>query len=225
MHAVLAARIDRLPPEDKRLLQVASVVGKDVPGVLLQTIAERPDEALRRGLDHLQAAEFLYETPSIQTSSILSSTRSLTRWHMAACYTIAAGTFTRGSWTPSRPSIPTALASMSTASPTMRRGPSAGTRLFEYLHRAGTQAAERSAHRAAVDWLEQALVALGHLPATRDTLARGLDVRFDLHMSLFALSGTCAHASSHGGRGADRHRHRRSTSLGRPFPFFVRRSA
>src|SRR5437867_643462 len=35
VQAMLAARIDRLPPEDKRLLQVASVVGKDVPFALL----------------------------------------------------------------------------------------------------------------------------------------------------------------------------------------------
>ncbi len=62
VQAMLAARIDRLPPEDKRLLQVASVIGKDVPFTLLQAIAEVPDEALRRGLDHLQAAEFIHET-------------------------------------------------------------------------------------------------------------------------------------------------------------------
>jgi class 3 adenylate cyclase len=61
VQAILAARIDRLPPEDKRLLQNASVIGKDVPFTLLQAIAELPDEALRRGLDHLQAAEFVYE--------------------------------------------------------------------------------------------------------------------------------------------------------------------
>src|SRR4030095_9266163 len=52
----------RLPPEEKRLLQVASVVGRDVPVALLQVIADLPEEALRRGLDHLQAAEFVYET-------------------------------------------------------------------------------------------------------------------------------------------------------------------
>src|ERR1700736_3781241 len=62
VQVMLAARIDRLAPEDKRLLQVASVVGKDVPFTLLQAIAELPDDALRRGLDHLQAAEFVYET-------------------------------------------------------------------------------------------------------------------------------------------------------------------
>ena len=62
MQAVLAARIDRLPAEDKRLLQTAAVIGKDVPFALLQAIAELPEEALHRGLAHLQAAEFLYET-------------------------------------------------------------------------------------------------------------------------------------------------------------------
>ncbi|MGH2669384.1 MAG: ATP-binding protein, partial [bacterium] len=36
VQAVLAARIDRLPPEEKRLLQTAAVIGKDVPYALLQ---------------------------------------------------------------------------------------------------------------------------------------------------------------------------------------------
>ena len=62
VQTILAARIDRLSAEDKRLLQTASVVGKDVPFALLQAIAELPDEALRGGLDRLRAAEFLYET-------------------------------------------------------------------------------------------------------------------------------------------------------------------
>ena len=62
VQAVLTARIDRLPPEEKRLLQTAAVIGTEVPLALLQAIAEMPDEALRVGLAHLQAAEFLYET-------------------------------------------------------------------------------------------------------------------------------------------------------------------
>jgi len=62
VQAILAARIDRLPPEDKRLLQAAAVIGKDVPFALLLAIAELAEEDLRRGLIHLQAAEFLYET-------------------------------------------------------------------------------------------------------------------------------------------------------------------
>ncbi|HEX5022720.1 MAG TPA: adenylate/guanylate cyclase domain-containing protein, partial [Candidatus Binatia bacterium] len=62
VHAVLAARIDRLALKEKRLLQSAAVIGKDVPFVLLQAIAEISEEELRRDLGHLQAAEFLYET-------------------------------------------------------------------------------------------------------------------------------------------------------------------
>ena len=38
--AVLAARIDRLSPEDKRLLQTAAVIGTEVPFPLLQTLGE-----------------------------------------------------------------------------------------------------------------------------------------------------------------------------------------
>ncbi len=62
VHALLAARIDRLPADAKQLLQSAAVIGTDVPYVLLQDIAELPEDDLQRALDRLQAAEFLYET-------------------------------------------------------------------------------------------------------------------------------------------------------------------
>jgi class 3 adenylate cyclase/tetratricopeptide (TPR) repeat protein len=61
IQVILAARIDRLPPPVKGLLQSAAVIGKDVPFVLLQAIAELPDSALHSAVDYLQAAEFLYE--------------------------------------------------------------------------------------------------------------------------------------------------------------------
>jgi predicted ATPase len=62
VQTILAARIDRLPAEENQLLQAASVIGKDVPYALLAVVAEQSEEALRRGLAHLQEAEFLYET-------------------------------------------------------------------------------------------------------------------------------------------------------------------
>jgi class 3 adenylate cyclase/tetratricopeptide (TPR) repeat protein len=61
VEAILAARIDRLSPEDKRLLQGASVIGKEIPFRLLQATLEVPEIELRQGLIRLQAAEFLYE--------------------------------------------------------------------------------------------------------------------------------------------------------------------
>src|SRR5262249_3977410 len=62
VQAVLAARIDRLPPEEKHLLQTASVIGTEVPFALLQAIGDLSEEELRHCLSHLQAADFLYAT-------------------------------------------------------------------------------------------------------------------------------------------------------------------
>ncbi len=50
VQAILAARIDRLPPEDKTLLQTASVVGTEVPVTVLAAVAELSAEALADGL-------------------------------------------------------------------------------------------------------------------------------------------------------------------------------
>jgi class 3 adenylate cyclase len=47
VHAVLAARIDRLPPEGKLLLQTATVIGTEVPLALLQAVAEAPERPIR----------------------------------------------------------------------------------------------------------------------------------------------------------------------------------
>jgi class 3 adenylate cyclase len=62
VQAILAARIDRLPPENKALLQTAAVVGTDVPMAVLAGVAGEPADVLADGLARLQAAEFLYET-------------------------------------------------------------------------------------------------------------------------------------------------------------------
>jgi class 3 adenylate cyclase/tetratricopeptide (TPR) repeat protein len=61
VQAILAARVDRLPPDDKRLLQTASVIGKDLPWALLLETSDLTEDELRRGLARLQAAEFVYE--------------------------------------------------------------------------------------------------------------------------------------------------------------------
>jgi class 3 adenylate cyclase/tetratricopeptide (TPR) repeat protein len=62
VQAILAARIDRLSPEDKSLLLAASVLGTDVPLTLLEAVANLPEEEVARRLARLQAAEFVSET-------------------------------------------------------------------------------------------------------------------------------------------------------------------
>ncbi len=62
VQAILAARIDRLAPEDKGVLQCAAVIGHDVPLALLEAVAERPPDEVAGGLKRLQAVEFVYES-------------------------------------------------------------------------------------------------------------------------------------------------------------------
>jgi predicted ATPase len=61
VRAVLDARIDRLSAEDKRLLQCAAVIGKDVRFRLLQAVADLPAHELHLALARLAAAELLLE--------------------------------------------------------------------------------------------------------------------------------------------------------------------
>ncbi len=61
VQSILAARIDRLPEREKRLLQVASVIGKDFPEPLLSTVADLPRDELKSALAALRRAEFIHE--------------------------------------------------------------------------------------------------------------------------------------------------------------------
>src|SRR5439155_1305185 len=61
VHAVLAARIDRLPEREKAVLQTAAVIGRELPEPLLGRVAELPPTELAAAVQSLMAAEFLYE--------------------------------------------------------------------------------------------------------------------------------------------------------------------
>jgi adenylate cyclase len=61
VQAVLAARIDRLPEREKRLLQIASVIGKSFPEPLLAAVADLPMDELKAALAALRRAEFVHE--------------------------------------------------------------------------------------------------------------------------------------------------------------------
>ena len=58
---------------------------------------------------------------------------------------------------------------------------------FGYCRQAGMKSMERSAHREAVTFFEQALTALQHFQENRDTREQGIDVRLDLRNALQAL--------------------------------------
>ncbi|HEY0510329.1 MAG TPA: adenylate/guanylate cyclase domain-containing protein [Thermoanaerobaculia bacterium] len=65
IQGVLMARIDRLQEEHKRLLQTASVLGREFPRDLLEAIWEHPGTAGPL-LEDLKRWEFLYEAPAME---------------------------------------------------------------------------------------------------------------------------------------------------------------
>ncbi|PYO18725.1 MAG: hypothetical protein DMD88_17070 [Candidatus Rokuibacteriota bacterium] len=77
VQAILAARIDRLSPEDKTLLQTAAVIGKDVQFTLLQAVLEVPEDPLQERSRALHARivkvfEALYPERTTERSSWLT---------------------------------------------------------------------------------------------------------------------------------------------------------
>jgi predicted ATPase len=61
---VLAARMDRLAPAHKELLQTLAIIGKEFPWSLVRQVTGQPEDQLRHLLAGLQASEFIYERPA-----------------------------------------------------------------------------------------------------------------------------------------------------------------
>ena len=129
VHAILAARIDRLAPTDKQLLQSAAVVGTEVPLPLLQAVAETPDEDLRRGLAHLQAAEYALRDEPLSRGGVHVQARPHSRGRLREPAPRATPhAARRGSSPPSSRATPTDWPSTSSGSDIMRFVPRPGTR-------------------------------------------------------------------------------------------------
>ncbi len=190
VQAVLAARIDRLPPEEKQLLQSAAVIGKDVPFSLLQAITELSDEELRRGLTHLQAAEFLYETslfPDLEYT-----------FKHALTHEVAYGSLLHERQRALHARIVEAIETLypdrlieqvERLAHHAARG-EVWEKALTYLRQAGTKADARSAIREAASYFEQALTALGHLPDDRETREQAIDLHFNLRSLAGGARGT-----------------------------------
>jgi len=187
VQAMLAARIDRLSPEVKRLLQVASVIGKDVPFALLREIAEGPEEQLRSGLAHLQAAEFLHETalfPDLEYS-----------FKHALTHEVTYGGLLQDRRRALHARIVEALERLyqdrlgeqiERLAHHAVRG-NLREKAVDYLRQAGLKAAGRSAlHDARVSF-NQALDMVQELPENPSTLEKAFDVRIQLRAVLLQL--------------------------------------
>jgi tetratricopeptide (TPR) repeat protein len=184
---ILTARIDRLLPEDKRVLQAAAVVGKEVPFALLKALGDEAEERLRKSLDNLQSTEFLYQTalfPELE----FTFRHALTQ-----------GVAYRSLVNERRRSLHAAIVDAIEAVYPDRL-PERADRLAHhafhgevwhkavtYSRQAALKALTRSANREALGLLEQAMAALKKLPDSHERKQLAIDLRFDMRLALMPL--------------------------------------
>ena len=187
VHAVLAARVDRLAVEDKRLLQAAAVIGHDVPFTLLQEVAELDEPDLRRGLAHLCAAELLYETSLFPDLEY--------RFKHALTHDVTYGSLLQQRRRELHARIVEAierlhadrlLEHVEQLAYHALRG-EAWDRAVTYLREVGLRAATRSAYSESLTSFEDALRALGHLPESAGAKTLAIDLRLDSRVVLAPL--------------------------------------
>jgi len=186
VQGVLAARIDRLAPEEKTLLQQLAVIGREFPVSLVRKVISSPEDDLYRLLSSLQHKEFLYEQPAfpeveyifkhaltqeVAYNSVLIERRKALHEQTAQAieqlfhnqleehYSDLAYHYTRSGNT---------------------------EKAVEYLHLAGQQAVQRSANVEAIMHLTNALELLSALPDTCERAQQELTLHLTLGVPLQA---------------------------------------
>jgi class 3 adenylate cyclase len=94
VQAVLAARIDRLPSDDKRLLQSAAVIGKTCPVRFWRPLWRSPTAISAARLPLSRRPNSCMRRACFPSTSTPLSTRSRMRWRMAACSKVGASSCT-----------------------------------------------------------------------------------------------------------------------------------
>jgi len=192
VHAVLAARIDRLPPAQKSVLQTAAVIGQDVSLELLQPITNLDPDMLQAQLEELQAAEFLFQsrllpapqyafkhalTHRVAYESLLRERRRAV--HVQLLDIIETRYANRLDEHVER------LAHHALAAEDR-------VRAIRYLYRSAIRAIQRSAHAQAIHYLRQGLELIGALPDGRERLTQELEYQKAIGVAMMAAKGWAA---------------------------------
>ena len=190
VQALLAARIDRVDPEDKALLQAAAVIGEPIAVDLLGLVTDRAGASLHDGLVRLEDAGLVYgaNDPGAATYHFKHALtqqvayESLLAVQRRGVHARVVGAIEQrhshrlDEWLPH-------LAHHAL------RG-EVWDQAMTYCRRAALRAIQRAAYPLASSLLEDALAALSRLPESRTTLEAGVDTRRELYASLWGLLGT-----------------------------------
>src|SRR5262249_155992 len=171
---VLGGRIDRLAPEERRLLEVAAVVGKDVPLAVVQAVAGLPNDVLSRAFAPRNGPDFLNHTRGRE--GVYGGLRAEPRRSLHARITEAIERL-----------YPGRLADHVERLAHHAFEGEAWEKAYQYLHQAGTKAFTRCAHQEAAVCFDRPVEALGRLPQSRERHERTVDLRFDLRNTLQPL--------------------------------------
>ena len=181
---LLAARIDRLRPDLKEILQCAAVIGSDIKEVLLGAMTGIAQLDLRHPIHELQVAGFLYEKapfPETEYAFMHSMTREVAyasllrerRMILHACATRSLETLAAGRLDEQ----------VERLAEHAERG-AIWDKALEYLRRSGQKAYSLYANADAARFFERALTVLKKLPETPDNLRQAVDLRFELRNAL-----------------------------------------
>ncbi|MEM5428790.1 adenylate/guanylate cyclase domain-containing protein [Cupriavidus oxalaticus] len=189
VQGVLAARIDRLPVPQKELLQTLAVIGTEFPSSLVRHVTGQPQASLQPLLADLQSGNFIYERPAypeaeyafrhaltqeVAGNSLLSGQRSILHERAArAIETLFPGRLKE---------YCSELAHHYSQSGNVLKA-------VRYLHCAGRQEVERSAHRDAIRHLNMALELLDRMPESLERARKELLLRVTLGHALIAAQG------------------------------------
>jgi predicted ATPase len=192
VQAVLAARIDRLPAEEKELLQTLAVLGREFPLGLVRHVTLKPDEALERGLSGLQAGEFIYEQPATGDVEYI--------FKHALTQEVAYNGMLLERRKLLHERVGVALESMFVAqledhldelAHHYGRGNNVA-KAVEYLGRAGQRALQRAAYADAINSLNAAINLVQKVPDDPERIQRELFLQLALGPALIAVKGFAA---------------------------------
>jgi class 3 adenylate cyclase/tetratricopeptide (TPR) repeat protein len=187
VRTVLADRVDRLPPEEKQLLQTAAVIGVVVPWRPLAAVSATPENQLVEYLADLQASEFLYESDLFPELKY-TFTHALTN-------EVVYNALLHERRTALHAAIMSAIEAIA--------GDNLGEHIeslahhayhgeiwdkaVRYLQEAGAKAMSRSAFLEASSSYERALAAVERLPESREKAAQQIDLHLEARNVLFLL--------------------------------------
>jgi class 3 adenylate cyclase/tetratricopeptide (TPR) repeat protein len=196
IRALIAARVDRLAPVEKDILQAAAVIGQRVPRLILESIAMHPPAVLDDALRSLCAAQFLVpDEPQRNVPPDPPPDADLYRYRHALTREAVYRSILLRRRREMHDRVVATIERLhhhridEYAEVLAEHAQRAEDwpRAANYLRQSAKKAAARSSNRTAVKFLNEARAAAEHLPDAPEKTALLVDVLLDLRYPLFKL--------------------------------------